>query len=74
MRFHVFLNRNLNSKRKFQGFFSIGRQHNEKNEGKEFTPDLGPMVPGRKRSKLKVRKNNTLFYIIVCKDELFDTK
>lgn len=47
----------LRLKRKFN-FFSLGGHKEESKNGKskDFTPDIGPMVPGRKRSKpVKVR-------------------
>ena len=49
----------LSSTRKFQ-FFSIGNDAGVNKEKKGFTPDIGPMVPGRPRSKpLKVQCNIT---------------
>ena len=50
-------NVSLRLKRKFN-FFSLGGHKEESKNGKnkDFTPDIGPMVPGRKRSKpVKVR-------------------
>ena len=50
----------LRLKRKFN-FFSLGGHKEESKNGKnkDFTPDIGPMVPGRKRSKpVKARFKN----------------